>query len=303
MELRQLRHFVAVAEELHFSRAAERLCLSQAALSASILRLEDECGIKLFERDTKRVSLTRAGERMLACAIDMLNQESRTQSVARALAVGRMGRVEVGFSGTVLRCGIDALLEELRYSQPEIEIVLREMPSPKQFELVQAGRLDAGFVNYPSPPEGLEYIHLFNDRYGVCLPAGHPLATRPSIHIAELKNELFAMGSRESAPRFYDQLMGLFTHGGFYPHIAIETGHLLSTLHAVASGSVIALLPESVMNAPLPGVVFVSLEEVASARSSGLVWDSSRMVPGLQALIDGVRELAEHKSVATTLAG
>ncbi|MGB3071317.1 MAG: LysR family transcriptional regulator [Ottowia sp.] len=295
MELRQLRHFIAVAEEMHFGRAAEREFISQAALSASILRLEREFGIRLFDRDTKSVSLTRAGERMLACARETLNQADRTQSVSRALAEGRMDCVEVGFSGAVLQCGVGNVIKEVRRSQRGIEILMREMHSLRQSELVYAGRLDAGFVNLPMPPAGLEYIELFDDRFGVCLPEDHPLASQPVIDIAELQHEPFVIGSRDSIPRLYDQLLGLCTNGGFYPRIAFETGHLFSTLHVVAAGGGVALLSLSVAQIRLPGVVFVPLKGAQPMRSSGFIWDATRTAPGLQRLIDGVRALAERR--------
>ncbi|WP_326536584.1 LysR family transcriptional regulator [Pseudorhodoferax sp.] len=296
MELRQLRHFIAVAEEMHFGRAAERQFISQAALSASILRLERGFGIRLFDRDTKKVRLTPGGERMLALAREMINQADRTQSVSRALAEGRMGRIEVGFSGAVLQCGLDKVITDCRGPHPDIEILMREIPSPRQAELIRAGRLDAGLVNFPMPPAGLERIELFEDRYGVCLPSAHPLAWQPSIGIAQLQHEPFVMASRDSAPSFYDQLVGLCTNGGFYPRIAFETGHLLSTLHLVAAGGGVALLPLSMVALRMPGLVFVPLKGAQPARSSCFVWDAARVAPGLQVLIDAVRAFAARQA-------
>jgi DNA-binding transcriptional LysR family regulator len=296
MEFRQLRHFLALAEETHFGRAADRLCISQPALSASVLRLEEDLGIRLFERDSKSVRITRAGELMLASAREMLNHADRAKSFARSLSTGRMGRLDVGFSGPVLNRGLESVVKECRKNFPEVEIVMHEITSQKQPELLRTGRLDAGFVIFPMPPAGLEHVELLQDRFVACLPMDHPLATRSSIDVAELRDEPFVVPARDYAPGTYDQLLGLCTMAGFHPRVAFESAHTLSSVSLVARGLGVALVLESAATFGLGGAAFIPLEQKQPLRFGYFVWSSSRQAPGLQALIEIVRGFAAGRS-------
>ena len=292
MEFRQLRHFVALAEETHFGRAADRVCISQPALSGSMLRLEEDLGVRLFDRDSKSVRITRAGELMLGRAREMLNHADRAKSFARSLSAGRMGRFDVGFSGPVLHRGLGKAMADFRVAFPGIEIVMREVTSEKQSELVRAGRLDAGLVCFPLPPAGLEYIALHENRLVACLPGDHPLAKRKMIDIAELRDESFVVSSADNVPNADDQLMGLCAMAGFHPRVTIESGHALSTVSLVASGFGVALVLESVACFGLSGAVFVPLEQRQPRRCGYFIWNSAREALGLGVLIDSVRAFA-----------
>lgn len=292
MELRQLRHFVALAEEMHFGRAAERLCLSQPALSASIVRLEENFGVKLFERDNKGVRITAAGELMLRYARETLNQAERTQRFSQALAAGRVGRIEMGFSGTMLSRDLDDLIRQLHTALPEIEFYLREITSQRQMELLRAGRLDAGLVSLTLPPVDLEHIELLEDQFVACLPHGHALAHRSVIDIAELRDETFILQARDRAPLMHDQLVNLCTSAGFRPRAAFEADHLLSLASLVSRGFGVGLVPISLAEAGLAGLRFVPLERPMPRRCWYFVWNPQRQAPGLQSLVERMQEFA-----------
>ncbi len=298
MDLRQLKHFVILAEEMHFGRAAERLCISQPALSVSIARLEDELGIRLFDRDSKKVRMTPPGELMLRSAREMLNQGGRTESFARSLSAGKTGRIEIGFAPPVLTRGLDKVILECREQYAEIEIVMREFTSMQQAELVRSGRLDAGLVSSPLPPGGVECIELIDDRYVVCLPIGHPLAKRKSISIALLQDASFIMPSRESMPNTYDQLVGLCAAAGFYPDVHYEASTLLSTVQLVAAGLGVGFVLESLAQLGIRGAAFVPLVHPLPRRCGYFIWNNDRAVPGLQVLIDAMRQFAESTANA-----
>ena len=295
MELRQLRHFLALAEEIHFGRAADRLCISQPALSASIQKLEDDFQVRLFERDNKSVRITLPGELMLGHARELLNHVDRTLGLSRALAQGKAGRMDVGFSGVVLNCGLYRAMMQFRASQPKIEIRLREFTSSKQVELLRAGRLDAGLVSFPLPPAGIEHLELFEDRFVACVPESHSLAKCPSIDIAQLRSERFILQLRESAPSIYDQLVGLCVTAGFYPEVVFESNHILSTVNLVSRGAGVALVLESIAEAGMPAVVFIPLHMPLPRRCGYLVWDAKREVPGLKALVEELTAFARSR--------
>jgi DNA-binding transcriptional LysR family regulator len=289
MELRQLRHFVALAEDMHFGRAAQRLFITQSALSASIARLEESLGLRLFERDSKTVRITLAGQLMLKSAREMLDQATRTEAFSRALAVGKTGWIEVGFSGAVMQRGLERVVLACRRDVPDIQIAMREIRSQEQIDLIRAGKLDAGFVTSHLPPAGLDHIELYKDRFVLCLPGRHKLSRLPSISIASLGEESFVLPARDYAPNTHDQLVGLCASAGFYPRFSFQPYSPLSTLHLVARGLGIGFVVESLKQFGIPGIKFVPLAEQLPDRSTYFIWDGKRVAPGMQTLIQGMR--------------
>lgn len=267
-----------------------------------MIRLEEDLGVRLFDRDSKSVRITRAGELMLISAREMLNHADRAKSFARSLSAGRLGRLDVGFSGPVLNRGLDKVLKECRTTFPEVEIVMHEITSQNQPELLRTGRLDAGFVIFPMAPPGLEYIELAEDRFVACLPVDHPLAKRKTIDVAELRDDPFVVPVRDYAPTTYDQLVGLCTMAGFHPRVAFESMHTLSSVSLVARGLGVALVLESAKNFGLSGAAFVPLEQEQSVRRGYFIWSGAREAPGLHALIDGVQGVAKGQSAGRAIA-
>lgn len=294
MEIRQLRHFVALAEEMHFGQAARRLSITQPALSTSIARLEERFGVRLFARDNKKVELTVAGERMLRSARETLNQAGRTLGLARALADGRADRIEIGFGGPALQEGVSDIVLACRREHPEIEIVMREMPSPHQIELVRTGKLDGGLILFPMPPRGLQHVELFDDRFVICLPANHPLAGRKVIDITWLREEGFVIPPRDRAPNLHDQLFGLCALAGFSPRIDFECEGNMSSLHLVAQGLGVGFLLETLARR-VPGVACVPLLHPIPRRCAYFVWNERDVAPGLSALLGGMRRFAAER--------
>lgn len=297
MELKQLRQFDVLAQEMHFGRAAQRLFISQPALSASLLRLEEEFRVRLFDRDTRTVRITPVGELMLRYAREVLNQVERTRDLSHALSEGRVGRIEIGFSGILFSPGLDEVILRCRRDHPEIEIHLREITSQKQIELLEAGRLDGGLVSLPQPPVGIEHIPLLEDRFVACLPAGHRLAARSVIRADELRSEPFVFLSRDRAPIAYDQLMGFCAQAGFHPNVACDTDHALSAARLIASGLGVGLLPLSLADAGLAGLAFVSIESPPPDRHWYFAWKAERRPPGLDILIERMRGFAAQRAV------
>jgi DNA-binding transcriptional LysR family regulator len=289
MKLQQLRYFVTLAEEMHFGRAAKRLCITQPPLSLSILQLEESLGVRLFERDSKRVAITVAGQALLERAREIVHQADRTLDFAKAIVDGRVGRLELGFTATLLYRGLPDIIHSFTASYPEIELSMREANSQRQTELVRAGHLDAGFVNMSVVPAGLESLVLYEEKFVVCLPAAHRLASAPAIALESLRDEFFILISREASPVYYDQLMSFCTAAGFRPRTRIEVGQILSKLALVAADMGVALVPESLSRTGTAGVAFVPLKGCESRPNANLVWNPQRSSPALDALIATAR--------------
>lgn len=299
MELRQLKHFVTLADELHFGRAAKRLHITQPPLSLSINQLETRIGFKLFDRDSKRVALTPAGAAFLPKARDLLKHLEQTHEFAQMLASGRAGRLEIGFTaGTLLYRGLASILADFTAANPDIQLSLREASSQDQCDLVRAGRLDAGFVNFSSPPPGLEGLIMMEEHFVACVPDSHRLAGKASISIDELRNEDFVMISEKAAHAYRNHVIALCDAAGFQPRITLDVVSLLSVVALVAHGLGVTILPESMSRSRLPGARFIRLRGSRLQASVHMVWNHERQPPGLTALIHTVQQSLKRRQVA-----
>jgi DNA-binding transcriptional LysR family regulator len=293
MELRQLRHFVVLAEEMHFGRAAARLFMTQPALSNSLMRLEEDMQVRLFERDSKAMSITVVGGAMLKRAQEIVSLADKLEQFGRSMAAGRAGMIEVGFTGTLLYRGLADILNRFSEAFPEVELSVREIASQVQMDMLRSGRLDAAFINSPVPPAGLASLALFEERFVACLPDRHPLAGKRQLDVRELRDDVFVMFSRDPSPAYYDHVVAICAAGGFQPKVRVAAAQVLSIVALVASGLGVSLVPESVSKAGIAGAVYVPLRGVERQPSAFLTWNPQRDVPGLQALIDTVRRVSK----------
>jgi DNA-binding transcriptional LysR family regulator len=284
-----LRHFVVLAEEMHFGRAARRLFISQPALSTSVMRLEEQMQVRLFERDSKAVSMTLMGRAMLDRAKEIVSLADKLEQFGRAVAAGRAGVIEVGFTGTLLFRGLAPILKHFRDAFPEVDLSVRELTSQVQLDMLRSGRLDAAFVSSPVPPAGLASFVLFEERFVACLPQGHPLAAGEAVDVGQLRDEGFVMLSRDVSPAYYDHIVAMCASASFRPNVRIVAAHVPSVIALVASGLGVSLIPESVGRVAIPGAVCVPLEGAAKQATAFMAWNPERDVPGLASLIDTVR--------------
>ena len=295
MELRQLKHFVVLAEELHFGRAARRLHMTQPPLSLSIGQLEARLGFKLFTRDSKRVALTPAGSAFLVKARELLLHLEQTHEFGQMLASGRAGQLEIGFSSaTLLYRGLASILADFTAANPDVHLALREASSQDQCDLVRAGRLDAGFVNFSSPPPGLEGMVMMEEHFMACLPASHPvlknLGARAGIAIEALRDEDFVLISEKAARAYRNHVIALCDAAGFQPRVTLDVVSLLSVVALVAHGMGVSIVPESMSRAGIPGARFVRIRGSQLQPSVHMVWNRERQPTGLTALIDTVQQ-------------
>jgi len=283
MELRHLRYFLAVAEELNFRRAAARLHLAQPPLSTQVRQLEEELGVRLLERDSHRVALTAAGQVFLENCRRILRDTDDAVDAARRAARGETGRLAIGFVASLSQGVLPAVLRAYRQRYPDVLLTLAEMDSSQQIEALAARRLDLGFVGLGLPREtpDLEMTVVAEERLVAALPQEHPLVRRPrkTLPLRLLANERFYLASRTNAPIFNPWLIVLCQQAGFQPNVVLETDRPATLLSYVAAGFGVTILPAQFSRLVTPGVVFVPL---------------ARPVPGYRYCAAWRRESAMH---------
>jgi DNA-binding transcriptional LysR family regulator len=257
MELRQLRYFVAVAEELHFRRAAERLHISQPPLSQQIRSLEDELGFALLIRTRRRVQLTPAGEAFLRDARALLGELDGAVATARRIDAGQTGRLRVGFVGSALLSIVPGTVERFRASRPGVAIELRERSTVDQLRAVATGLVDVGLVRPPIDDDtGLRAETVLRERTVAALPAGHALATMSRVPLRRLADEPLVLFPRDQAPGFHDLLIGALADTGAGPRVIQYAPEMLTIIGLVAAGTGVSLVPASVSRLALDGVAY-----------------------------------------------
>ena len=265
-DLRQLRYFVAVAEELSFTRAALRLHLSQPPLSQQIQSLEQDLGVRLLERTKRSVALTEPGRIFLEQARQILAQVDEARSQVVAAAAGYSGQLRLAYTVSVsFHPAMPQAL--LRFGQiaPNVRLQLSEMYTEPQFAALLAGQIDVGFVRdkpvHAQDARGLRFSVIDREPLLLALPAGHPMAGRDSLRLAEVAGDAFVSQPRELAATLYDRLVELATRAGFQPSITQHAQQINGLLALVAAGLGLALVPASMRTVHLAGVCYVPLED------------------------------------------
>ena len=257
MELRQLRYFIAVAEELHFRRAAERLHISQPPLSQQIRALEDELGFVLLTRTRRRVQLTPAGEAFLRDARIVLAELEGAVATATRVNAGQTGRLRVGFVGSALLSIVPGTVERFRAARPGVAIELRERSTVDQLRAVGAGVIDVGLVRPPIEDDGeLRSETVLRERTVAALPAGHALARLARVPLARLAAEPLVLFPRDQAPGFHDLLIAALASTGAGPRVVQYAPEMLTIIGLVAAGTGVSLVPASVSRLALDGVTY-----------------------------------------------
>jgi DNA-binding transcriptional LysR family regulator len=297
-ELRHLRYFVAVAEELNFSRAARRLRMAQPPLSVAIRQLEAELGTELFRRSSREVTLTEAGEVFLARARRTLAEAEGAVAAAKRAAAGELGSLHIGFSWSARFETLPALGQAFRLERPEVELLTEEVWNSRMADVLRDGTVDVAVALCPEVAGDLTYAPIRREGVVALLAAAHPLAGEQAIDLATLENEEFVLFPRELAPRLYDTLVGLCRQAGFEPTIRRESFHTDWELDVLADVPVVAITPESVARALPDGVVAVPLGEPRARLETSLVYRTGNDFPTLAAFIQVGRRVFDTESVS-----
>ena len=294
MELRHLRYFVAVAEELHFGRAAKRLCITQQPLSRQIKDLEEELGVELFYRTKRTVRLTEVGEIFLAESRKTLQQADRAVLLVKQASQGKIGQITVGFTGSALNIVLPTAVRQFKQLYPQVDLTLKRMQTSEQLLALNNGQIDLGLLHPPINEDGLTVETVYREQLVVALPDNHPLAKdrlKP-VSLRQLANESFILFPRHVGSVLYDRIINLCQQAGFSPSIIQEAIPQQTILGLVAAGIGISLIHSSVRTLGRHGVVFRDLIETTPVLETAVVWNFHFTNPVLPSFVEIVRQIS-----------
>ncbi|HBO3988092.1 TPA: LysR family transcriptional regulator [Pseudomonas aeruginosa] len=296
MELRHLRYFIAVAEELHFGRAAERLGISQPPLSQQIQALEEEIGARLFERTNRRVELTDAGRLFLDESRQVLAQVDKAVLLARRAHLGELGELKIGFTSSApFTSTIPSSIHAFRKAYPDVHLDLQEMSSRQVLKALLEESLQVGVIRPLALPDAVHWVELFREPLVAVLRADHPLAagSEDGLAIAALAEEPFVFFPRSYGIGLYDQVIALTRQAGFSPRIAQEASEAMTIIGLVSAGLGVSILPASFRRTRVDGVVYRTLSDPEATTAVWLVRRQNEGSPLALSFIDLVtREAA-----------
>ncbi|MDA5498337.1 LysR family transcriptional regulator [Yersinia aleksiciae] len=274
IELRHLRYFIAVAEELHFGRAAERLRISQPPLSQQIQILEEKIGARLLARNNRNVSLTQAGALFLKESYQILAQVNSASEKAARLHRGESGELTIGFTSSApFISTVSKNLRTFRQLHPQVHIKMQEVNTKQQIEPLLDGRLDIGVMRNTRLPDALQYRLLLREPLVAVVHEDHPLAELPhgSIKFSSLAEQPFVFFSREVGTALYDEILTLLARAGITPYITQEVGEAMTIVGLVSSGLGVSILPASFTRVKVDGVKYLPLSEASATTEVWLV--------------------------------
>jgi DNA-binding transcriptional LysR family regulator len=291
LELRHLRYFVGVAEELHFGRAANRLNTSQSSLSQQIRNLEKELKVDLLRRVKRHVELTPAGTRFLQEAREILAAAERASGLARETAREESRKIVIGISPETDWAFLGRALRLFREQAPSVDVLFQNLTPEDQIAALRGGLIDIGFVGLPIDAQGLVSEVTGLQKLVVAISEQHPMARQDHIGLRDLSKEAYTLWPRHLSPGAYDQLLTIFHRAGFGPPIAMEGG-LPSTetvLGMVSAGLTIALVDPAIQQRATPGVVFRPIDDPGVFTESGVIYRLDDSSPLLASFLHEVR--------------
>ena len=292
MELRTLRYFVTLAEELHFGRAAHRLAITQPPLSIAIRSLENELGVRLFARTRRQVRLTHAGSIFLDEARIILARASAAPQLAQAADRGEVGRLAIGYMSATIFTLLPPLLRAFAARHPGVRLDLRELTLPQQLAALRTGDIDASLTRPPVADADVATADLLWEPLRVAMPARHPLARARSVRAAQLAGQPFVMFQRAPGLVLYDLVLGFCLHHGFTPRVAQQASQTHAVVGLVSAGIGVALVPASAEALRLRGVTFRPLAEKSPPVGTCVAWRRGDASPVLAAFVTIARRTA-----------
>lgn len=282
IELRHLRYFIAVAEELHFGRAAERLHISQPPLSLQIQILEDKIGARLLERNNRNVSLTPAGVMFLKESYQILAQVDAAATKAARMEKGELGELSIGFTSTTpFMHKVTMSLRQYRETYPEVSIHMHQMNTKLQIAPLLTGRADIGIMRNTILPEPLDYQLLFKEPFMVAVYEGHPLLEfeHEGVNIEQLAKYPLIFFEKDVGTALYDEINQLLKSAGIEPTISQEAGEAMTILGLVSAGMGISIITKSFTRMKIDGVRYIKLANVSASSEVWLVYNTRRTLP------------------------
>lgn len=299
IEFNQLECFIAVAEELSFARAAERLHMSQPPISRHIKQLEDELGVALFTRTTRSVQLTNAGTVYLGEARSICNQLSKGVHAAQMAARGEIGELTVGYEASSAYDALPRALKAFREQYPGVNVQLTQMDTDEQAQALKDARINLGFVVPPIHDRELQAESITREPLLLALPSEHRLAQKRSIDLSTLGDEPFILSPRSKRCGLYDQVIRVCREAGFSPRVVQEANEMQIMLGFIAAGIGMTLLPAHASQLHRPGVVFRPVTPKTASIDLALAWRAAETSPVIRAFVNVVKQFATEVPALT----
>ncbi|GAA4278976.1 LysR family transcriptional regulator [Aquimarina mytili] len=282
LELRHFAYFLAVAEELHFRKAAEKLFISQPGLSRQIKQLEERIGVSLFDRNKRNVSLTPAGLYLKKELEYIFNHIDFTVKQTRLIDKGNKGEIRIGFLGSAMQTVIPELLVKSNTKFPAIRFNLEEMSNHLQVEAIEKDQLDIGFVRLARVPKGLKMRTVFEDTFSLVLPENHKLTKETFRSIKQVSEENFVLFSSDYSSLYYDKIMSICEDKGFTPKVSHKSVHAQTIYKLVESGLGVAIVPTSLQYGFDLGVKFLEIPRISQKTLLSVIWKENNRNPALE---------------------
>ncbi len=282
IELRHIRYFLAVAEDLHFRKAAERLYISQPGLSRQIKIMERDLGIILFERHNRKVALTEVGKYLQKELTNNLKNLEQIFDHAQLIEKGDFGSLKLGYVGSAMRDIIPNLLLQLRNSYPDVVFGLNEMDNNRQINELLSHEIDLGFVRLERVPRGLEIQSILKEPFCLVLPESHAISVSNFKHLNQFKDEHFILFDQKYSTSYYEKVMQIFDDSGFTPLVSHNTIHATSIYNLVKNNFGISLVPKSLISTSEKGIKFIELNKISQRTVLSVVWNKKNKNPMLE---------------------
>jgi DNA-binding transcriptional LysR family regulator len=291
MELRHLRYFIAVAKHLSFSEASRRLHVAQAAISQTVLDLEDDLGAKLLVRSRRSVELTAAGNAFLAEAEAIVRRAEEARMTAQRTSRGELGTLRIGFSPAAAGPILSLLIKPYRNQFPKVGVQVHDLDSEEQLKAFEEKRIDVGLCR-PPPKDRTEDFNvelIYEDRLQLLLPAGHALAKKRVVDLKDVADEIFVEGYRGGAPSLYGEVIATCRRAGFLPKVVFELEMANSVIFAVESGLGVSLVPGCVSHLHHRKTVLRPIRPASDKLPICAIWPAESHNPVLQSFLDVLR--------------
>ncbi len=285
IELRHLRYFLAVAEDLHFRKAAERLFISQPGLSRQIKQMEEDLEIQLFVRHNRKVELTEAGSYLKKELTRNLKNLEHILDYAKLLQDGKDGHLKFGYVGSAMQEIIPNLLIEFKKEHPNVQFGLKEMDNEKQIDSLLSQEIDIGFVRLERVPRGLAIKPILKETFCLVLPKDHPVDASNFKSLEQLKDESFILFDPSYSPSYYEKVMQIFDDSNFTPIVTHNTIHAASIYKLVENNFGLSIVPKSLQHGYDMDVKFIELNNISQRTTLSVVWDKNNGNPILESLL------------------
>lgn len=293
MELRHLRYFLVLAEELHFGRAAKKLFISQPPLSRQIKQLEESLGVTLFKRNNKKVELTTYGNYLKKESEKIFADLLQVQKNLELMKATDVGKISIGYVGAVMYSFLPEVLKELKVRFPKAYFILKELDNASQIDALHKNIIDIGFVRGPLQLNDLESQKIESSTFSIVLSKSHPLAQKQNLTLMDLQNESFISFSRQCAPPMYNSIKSLFQKNGIEPFIVHETTQINALLRLVESGFGYSIVPTNINEGHNSGIVFHELNQYDEKTEVSLIYNNRFLTNLVNNTIKSIVEIVD----------